>query len=43
MQITFFLNPSVRLHNQTPLEMLRMGKVEPVIQTAISFANDEPD
>ena len=43
MQITFFLNPSDRLHNQTPLEMLRMGKVEPVIQTAISFANDEPD
>ena len=43
MQITFFLNPSVRLHNQTPLEMLRMGKVEPVIQTALSFANDEPD
>ena len=43
MQITFFLNPNVRLGNKTPLEMLRKGEVEPVIISAIAFANDEPD
>ncbi len=43
MQITFFLNPNVRLDNKTPLEMLQIGKIEPVINSAIAFANDEPD
>lgn len=43
MQITFFLNPNVRLENKTPLEMLRMEKVEPVIISAAALANDETD
>ncbi|MDJ0658990.1 MAG: hypothetical protein QNJ42_05805 [Crocosphaera sp.] len=43
MQIAFFLNPNVRLNDKTPLEMLRMGEIEPVINSAIAFANDEPD
>ena len=43
MQITFFLNPNVRLENKTPLEMLRREKVESVIISAIVFANDELD
>jgi biotin operon repressor len=42
-QLAFFLNTNVRLEEKTPLEMLRMGKVEPVIVSAIAFANDEPD
>ncbi len=42
-QVTFFLNPNLRLQNKTPLEMLRMGEVEPVIISAMAFANDEPD
>ena len=42
-QITFFLNPNLRLENKTPLEMLRMGEVEPVVMSAAAFANDEPD
>ena len=43
MQITFFLNPNIRLENKTPLEMLRREKVDPVIISAIAFANDELD
>ncbi len=43
IQITFFLNPNVRLDNKTPLEILRMGGIELVINSAIAFANDEPD
>lgn len=43
MQITFFLNPNVRLENKTPLEMLRREKVESVVISAIVFANDELD
>lgn len=43
MQITFFLNPNVRLDNKTPLEMLRRENVESVIVSAIVFANDELD
>lgn len=43
MQITFFLNPNVRLDNKTPLEMLQNGEVESVICSAQAFANDEPD
>lgn len=43
MQVTFFLNPNLRLENKTPLEVLRMGKVEPVVNGAAAFANDEPD
>lgn len=42
-QLAFFLNPNVRLEDKTPLEMLKMGKIEPVIVSAIAFANDEPD
>ena len=42
-QVAFFLNPNLRLENQTPLAMLRMGEVKLVIASAISFANDEPD
>ncbi len=42
-QVTFFLNPNLRLENKTPLEMLQMGEVEPVIISAAAFANDEPD
>ncbi len=42
-QVTFFLNPNVRLENNTPLEMLRIGEVETVIISAIAFANDESD
>ena len=42
-QVTFFLNPNLRLDNKTPLEVLRMGKVEPVVNSAAAFANDEPD
>ena len=42
-QVTFFLNPNLRLENKTPLEMLRRGKVEPVFKSAAAFANDEPD
>ncbi len=42
-QITFFLNPNLRLENKTPLEMLRIGEVEPVVISAAAFANDEPD
>ena len=43
MQIAFFLNPNVRLNDKTPIEMLRVGEIEPVINSAIAFANDEPD
>lgn len=43
MQLTFFLNPNLRLDNKTPLEMLRMEQIEPVIDSAAAFANDEPD
>ncbi|MGL5793084.1 MAG: type IV toxin-antitoxin system AbiEi family antitoxin domain-containing protein [Waterburya sp.] len=43
MQVTFFLNPNLRLENQTPLAMLRKGEIEPVVVSAIAFANDEPD
>jgi biotin operon repressor len=42
-QVAFFLNSNVRLEDKTPLEMLRIGKIEPVINSAIAFANDEPD
>ena len=42
-QVTFFLNPNLRLENKTPLEMLRMGEIEPVVESAAAFANDEPD
>ena len=42
-QVTFFLNPNLRLENKTPLEVLRRGKVEPVVKSAAAFANDEPD
>jgi biotin operon repressor len=42
-QVAFFLNPNTRLEDKTPLEMLRMGKIEPVITSAIAFANEEPD
>ena len=42
-QVTFFLNPNLRLNNKTPLEMLQMGEIEPVVNSATAFANDEPD
>ena len=42
-QITFFLNPNLRLNNKTPLEVLQMGEIEPVVNSATAFANDEPD
>lgn len=42
-QVTFFLNPNLRLDNKTPLEALRMGKIDPVVNSAAAFANDEPD
>jgi biotin operon repressor len=42
-QVAFFLNSNVRLEDKTPLEMLRIGKIESVINSAIAFANDEPD
>ena len=38
IQISFFLNPS---QNKTPLEMLRMAKVEPIVQNTLSFVKDE--
>lgn len=43
MQITFFLNPHLRLGNKTPLEMLRLGKIDLVVETAIAFVNDGVD
>ncbi|MEM8723637.1 MAG: hypothetical protein AAGE84_30890 [Cyanobacteria bacterium P01_G01_bin.39] len=43
MQLSFFLNPNLRLENKTPLEMLRMGEIEPVVDSAVVFVNDEPD
>lgn len=42
-QVTFFLNPSLRLQNKTPLEVLRMGEIDFVVESAAAFANDEPD
>ncbi len=42
-QVTFFLNPNLRLENKTPLAALRMGEVETVVNSAAAFANDEPD
>ena len=42
-QVAFFLNPNLRLENKTPLEMLRIGEVEPVVISAIAFASDKPD
>ncbi|MCC0179366.1 HTH domain-containing protein [Waterburya agarophytonicola K14] len=42
-QVTFFLNPNLRLENKTPLEVLRMGEIKPVVMSAAAFANDEPD
>jgi len=38
MQLTFFLNPNDRLEGSTPLEMLRSGKLEPVLEAAASYA-----
>lgn len=43
MQAAFFLNPNSRLNHQTPLEMLRLGEIEAVVESAIALANDEPD
>jgi biotin operon repressor len=43
MQVAFFLNPNTRLEDKTPLEMLRIGKVESVIISAIALAHDEAD
>ncbi len=42
-QVAFFLNPSLRLNNQSPLVLLRQGNVKSVVNSAIAFANDEPD
>ena len=37
MQLTFFLNANDRLKGSSPLEMLRSGKVEPVLEAATSY------
>lgn len=37
MQLTFFLNANDRLEGSSPLEMLRSGKVEPVLEAATSY------
>lgn len=42
MQVTFFLNPNLRLQNQTPLEMLKDGEVKAVVESANVFVHDEP-
>jgi hypothetical protein len=37
MQLAFFLNANDRLGGSSPLEMLRSGKVEPVLEAAASY------
>ncbi len=37
MQLTFFVNANDRLNGRSPLEMLRSGKLDPVLQAAASF------
>ncbi len=37
MQLTFFLNANDRLEGRSPLDMLRSGKVEPVLEAAASY------
>jgi len=37
MQLTFFLNANDRLDGSSPLDMLRSGKVEPVLEAAASY------
>ena len=37
MQNVFFLSPSSRLHDRRPLDVLREGKFEPVLDAARSF------
>jgi len=37
MQLTFFLNANDRLNGSRPLDMLRSGKVEPVLEAAASY------
>ncbi len=37
MQLTFFVNANDRLNGSSPLEMLRSGKLEPVLQAAASY------
>ena len=37
MQLTFFLNANDRLEGSSPLEMLRSGKVEPVLEAAAGY------
>lgn len=37
MQLTFFLNANDRLNGNSPLELLRSGKVEPILEAAASY------
>ena len=37
MQLTFFLNANDRLDGKSPLELLRLGEVEPVLEAAASY------
>lgn len=43
MQIAWMLDPNVRLQEQTPLEQLRKGNINRVIESAIAFASDAID
>lgn len=42
-QTAFFLNPNLRLNGQSPLDLLRKGEDNLVINSAIAFAHDQPD
>jgi biotin operon repressor len=41
MQLTFFVNANDRLNGHSPLEVLRSGKLEPVLQAAASYGKQE--
>jgi hypothetical protein len=42
MQLSFFVNPSARLAEASPLELLREGKLDPVLQAAETFGEQGP-
>ena len=43
MQLAFMLNPNQRLGQQTPLEILRQGEIELVVEAACALVEDETD
>ncbi len=42
MQLSFFVNPNARLAEASPLELLREGKLDPVLQATETFGEQGP-